>query len=139
LPPVEGNMPREKWPLRLARWVARAAVVVGALVAAYKHSEQVREFAFTDVPEYVRKLTSGIRPGETLAELGALPKDIADRDKCLQGRDAETLASNARFAQLQTDAEGCYGRYDERQCAAFKDRYALYLESRKLIAEKCRN
>ena len=132
-------MPNEKWPLRLARWLTRTAVVIGAIVGAYKHSEQLSEFAFNDVPQYVRQLVGGVRPSDIATESIPLPKDIADRDKCLQDRHAEVQASNARIVELRADAEDCYRQYNERQCVAFQDRYTLYLEHRKRAAEKCMN
>lgn len=134
-------MPDEKWPLRLARWLTRAAVAIGAIIGAYKHSEQLSEFASSDVPQYVRKLvgTSVAQPSDIASGSISLPKDIADRDKCLQDRHVETLESNARIVQLRADAEACFRQYNQRQCVAFQDRYTLYLELRKRIAEKCKN
>ena len=134
-------MSHEKWPLRLARWLARAAVVIGGIVGAYKHCEQISEFAFNDVPQYVRQLVgaSSVRPSDIATGSVPLPMDIADRDKCLKDRHAEMQESNARIVQLRADAGDCYRQYNERQCAAFQDNYTLYLEHRKRAAETCKN
>lgn len=134
-------MSHENWPLRVARWLTRAAVVIGAIVGAYKHTAQLSEFAFNDVPQYVRQLvgSSSLRPSNITTGSIPLPKDIADRDKCLQDRYTGMQESNARIAQLRADAEDCYRQYNERQCAAFRDGYSLYLEHQKRVAESCKN